>query len=46
MGWGGGDGQITAYRVLAQKPDAKRSLNRSRCRWEDNPMMDPTEIAA
>jgi len=25
-----------AYRVLVEKPAAKRSLARSKCRWEDN----------
>jgi hypothetical protein len=29
-----------AYRVLVRKPEGKRPLGRSRCRWEDNIKMD------
>jgi len=29
-----------AYRVLVGKPEGKRSLGRSRCRWKDNIKMD------
>jgi hypothetical protein len=25
-----------AYRVLVGKPEGKRTLGRTRCRWEDN----------
>jgi hypothetical protein len=25
-----------AYRILVEKPEGKRRLGRSRCRWEDN----------
>jgi hypothetical protein len=31
------------YRVLVGKPGRKRPLGRSRCRWEDNIMMDLQE---
>jgi hypothetical protein len=30
---GGGEG---VYRVLVRKPDGKKPLGRTRCRWEDN----------
>jgi hypothetical protein len=29
-----------AYRVLKGKPEGRRSLKRSRCRWEDSIKMD------
>jgi hypothetical protein len=29
-----------AYRVLVRKPESKRPLGRSKCRWEDNIKMD------
>jgi hypothetical protein len=29
-----------AYKILAIKPEGKRSLGISRCRWEDNINMD------
>jgi hypothetical protein len=32
------------YRVLREKPDGKRPLGRSRCRWEDNIKMDLQEV--
>jgi hypothetical protein len=33
-----------AYRVLVAKPERKRLLGRSRCRWEGNINMDSKEI--
>jgi len=33
-----------AYRVLDGKPEGKRPLGRSRCRWEDNIRIDLREI--
>jgi hypothetical protein len=33
-----------AYRVLVGRPESKRPLGRSRCRWEDNIKMDLREI--
>ena len=33
-----------AYRVLVGKPEGKRSLGRSRCRWVDNIRMDLQEV--
>ena len=33
-----------AYRVLVGKPEGKRPLRRSRCRWEDNIKMDLSEV--
>jgi hypothetical protein len=27
-------GEINAYKILVRKPEGKRSLGRSRCRWE------------
>jgi hypothetical protein len=33
-----------AYRVLVRKPERKRPLARSRCRWEDNIKMDIQEV--
>jgi hypothetical protein len=32
------------YRVLVGRPEGKRSLGRTRCRWEDNIKMDLREI--
>jgi hypothetical protein len=32
------------YRVLVGRPESKRPLERSRCRWEDNIKLDLTEI--
>jgi len=32
------------YRVLVGKPEAKRSLGRSRCRWEDIIRIDLQEV--
>ena len=32
------------YRVLMGKPEGKRPLGRSRCRWEDNIKMDLQEV--
>jgi hypothetical protein len=34
-----------AYTVLVGKPEGKRPLGRSRCRWEDNIKMDLRERA-
>jgi hypothetical protein len=34
----------SACRNLVGKPEGKRSLGRSRCRWEDNIKMDLREI--
>ena len=31
------------YKVLVRKPEGKRLLGRSRCRWEDNIKMDLQE---
>jgi hypothetical protein len=39
MGEGSG-----VYRVLVGKPEEKRSLGKSRCRWEDNIKMDLQEV--
>jgi hypothetical protein len=33
-----------AYRILVGKPEGKRTLGRSRCRWVDNIKMDLREI--
>ena len=33
-----------AYRVLVTRPEGKRQLSRSRCRWEDNIKMDLQEV--
>jgi hypothetical protein len=33
-----------AYRVLVRKPEGKRPLGRSRCRWDDNIKMDLGEV--
>jgi len=35
-----------AYRVLDGKPEGKRPLGRSRCRWEDNIRRDLREIGS
>jgi hypothetical protein len=32
------------YRVLVGKPEGKRPLERSKCRWEDNIKMDLREM--
>jgi hypothetical protein len=32
------------YRVLVGKPEVKRPMGRSRCRWEDNIKMDLQEV--
>jgi hypothetical protein len=32
------------YRALEGKPEGKRSLERTRCRWEDGIRMDLREI--
>ena len=34
-----------AYRVLVGEPEGKRSLERPRCRWEDNIKMDLRKVA-
>jgi hypothetical protein len=34
----------SAYRILVGKPEGKRPLGRSRCRWVDNIKMDLREI--
>jgi hypothetical protein len=33
-----------AYRILVRRPDGKRPLGRSRCRWEDNIKIDLQEV--
>ena len=33
-----------AYRVLVGKPEGRRPLGRSKCRWEDNIKMDLREV--
>jgi hypothetical protein len=33
-----------AYRILVEKPEGKRPLGRSRCRWVDNIEMDFKEM--
>jgi len=38
-----GEGRVV-YRVLVGKPEGKRPLGRSRCRWEDNIKMDLQEV--
>jgi hypothetical protein len=46
--WAGlvaGMGEITnTYKILVEKPEGKRPLGQSRCRWEDNIRMDLREI--
>jgi len=37
---GGGGGGRGVYRILVGKPEVKRPLARSRCRWENNIKMD------
>jgi len=32
------------YRVLVGKPEGKRPLRKTRCRWEDNNTMDLQEV--
>jgi hypothetical protein len=32
------------YRVLVGKPEGKRPLRRSKCRWEDNIKMELQEV--
>ena len=32
------------YRVLVGKPEGKRTLGRSKCRWEDDIKMDLEEV--
>jgi hypothetical protein len=32
------------YRVLVGKPEGRRPLGRTRCRWEDNIRMDLQEV--
>ena len=36
--------KICVYKVLAEKPEAKRPLTRPRYRWEDNIKLDLKEI--
>jgi hypothetical protein len=33
-----------AYRILVIKPEGKKPLRRTRCRWEDNVRMDHGRI--
>jgi hypothetical protein len=33
-------GEKNAFRILVGKPEGKRPLGSSRCRWEDNIRMD------
>jgi hypothetical protein len=37
-------GERCAYRVLVRKPKGETSLERRRCRWEDNIKMDLREV--
>jgi hypothetical protein len=37
-------GMRNAYNVLVGKPEGKRPLGRTRCRWEDNIRVDHREI--
>jgi hypothetical protein len=38
-------GEMTnAYKMVVGKPEGKRPLRRSRCRWEDNIRIDLKEI--
>jgi len=37
-------GERRVYRVLVGKPEGKRTLGRSRRRWEDNIKMDLQEV--
>ena len=34
----------SAFKILIGKPTGKRTLERPRCRWEDNIIMDLKEI--
>jgi hypothetical protein len=48
MRWAGnvvriGEGR-GVYRILVGKPEGKRALGRSRCRWEDNIKIDLKEV--
>ena len=36
--------KTSVYRVLVEKPEGKRPLGRSRCRWEDNIKIDLQEV--
>ena len=38
------DEEREVHRVLVGKPDGKRSLGRTRCRWVDNIRMDLQEV--
>jgi hypothetical protein len=33
-----------AYRILVGRPEGRRPLDRTRCRWEDNMKMDLQEM--
>jgi hypothetical protein len=35
---------MNAYRILVKKPEVKRPLRKSKCRWEDNTKMYLREI--
>ena len=35
---------MSAFKILTGKPTGKRSLGKSKCRWEDNIRMDLKEI--
>jgi hypothetical protein len=35
--------KINTYKILVGKPEGKRSLRRTRCRWESNITMDLRE---
>jgi hypothetical protein len=35
---------VGIYRILVAKPEGKRQLGKSRCRWVDNIKMDLREI--
>jgi hypothetical protein len=37
-------GERKVYRVLVGKPEGKRPLERPRCRWEDDIIIDLREI--
>jgi hypothetical protein len=36
--------KMDAYRILMVKPDIKRQLGRTRCKWEEHIRMDLREI--
>jgi hypothetical protein len=38
-----GEGTIV-YRILVEKPEGKKPLERPRCRWEDNIKADLQEV--